>query len=90
MSYPSPQRVELDVTLESPGLVVLAPVYVLLGAMFVSIDLSTVAFAQHFGHKPLAGFILGTYAFGSGTATVSTPSGVVSVLPGAWQSKQLL
>jgi MFS family permease len=51
----------------APGLVVLAPVYVLLGAMFVSIDLSTVAFAQHFGHKPLAGFILGTYALGSGT-----------------------
>src|SRR5206468_12943880 len=51
----------------APGLVVLAPVYVLLGAMFVSIDLSTVAFAQHFGHKPLAGLILGTYAFGSGT-----------------------
>jgi len=51
----------------APGLVVLAPVYVLLGAMFVSTDLSTVAFAQHFGHKPLAGFILGTYAFGSGT-----------------------
>ncbi|HET9969156.1 MAG TPA: MFS transporter [Streptosporangiaceae bacterium] len=51
----------------APGLIVLAPVYVLLGAMFVSIDLSTVAFAQHFGHKPLAGFILGTYAFGSGT-----------------------
>ena len=51
----------------APGLVVLGPVYVLLGAMFVSIDLSTVAFAQDFGHKPLAGFILGTYAFGSGT-----------------------
>jgi MFS family permease len=51
----------------APGLVVLGPVYVLLGAMFVSIDLSTVAFAQHFGHKPLAGFVLGTYAFGSGT-----------------------
>jgi MFS family permease len=51
----------------APGLVVLGPVYLLLGAMFVSIDLSTVAFAQHFGHKPLAGFILGTYAFGSGT-----------------------
>jgi MFS family permease len=47
--------------------VVLVPVYLLLGAMFVSIDLSTVAFAQHFGHKPLAGFILGTYAFGSAT-----------------------
>jgi len=54
----------------APGLVVLAPVYVLLGAMFVSIDLSTVAFAQHFGHKPLAGFILGTYAFGSATGGI--------------------
>ena len=51
----------------TPGLVVLVPVYLFLGAMFVSIDLSTVAFAQHFGHKPLAGFILGTYAFGSAT-----------------------
>ena len=54
----------------APGLVVLAPVYLLLGAMFVSIDLSTVAFAQHFGHKPLAGFILGTYAFGSATGGI--------------------
>jgi predicted MFS family arabinose efflux permease len=51
----------------APGLVVLAPVYLLLGAMFVSVDLSTVAFAQHYGHKPLAGFILGTYALGSAT-----------------------
>ena len=49
------------------GLVVLVPVYLLLGAMFVSVDLSTVSFAQHFGHKPLAGFILGTYALGSAT-----------------------
>jgi predicted MFS family arabinose efflux permease len=46
---------------------VLVPVYLLLGAMFVSIDLSTVSFAQHFGHKPLAGLILGTYALGSAT-----------------------
>jgi len=51
----------------APGLVVLTPVYLLLGAMFVSVDLSTVAFAQQFGHKPLAGFILGAYAFGSAT-----------------------
>jgi predicted MFS family arabinose efflux permease len=49
----------------APALVVLVPVYILLGSMFVSVDLSTVAFAQHFGHKPLAGLILGTYAFGS-------------------------
>jgi MFS family permease len=53
--------------LAAPGLVVMIPVYICLGAMFVCIDLSTVAFAQHFGHKPLAGFILGTYAFGSGS-----------------------
>jgi len=51
----------------APGLFVLVPVYFLLGAMFVSIDLSTVSFAQHFGHKPLAGLILGTYALGSAT-----------------------
>jgi predicted MFS family arabinose efflux permease len=54
----------------APGLVVLGPVYFLLGAMFVSIDLSTVAFAQHFGHKPLAGFVLGTYALGSATGGI--------------------
>jgi predicted MFS family arabinose efflux permease len=51
----------------APGLIVLVPVYLFLGAMFVCIDLSTIAFAQHAGHKPLAGFILGTYAFGSAT-----------------------
>jgi predicted MFS family arabinose efflux permease len=51
--------------LAAPGLVVMMPAYMCLGAMFVCIDLSTVAFAQHFGHKPLAGFILGTYALGS-------------------------
>jgi len=35
--------------------------------MFVAIDLSTVDFAAEAGHKPLAGFILGTYALGSAT-----------------------
>jgi MFS family permease len=49
----------------APGLVTLAPVYLLLGAMFGTIDLSIVAFSQEHGHKPLAGFILGTYALGS-------------------------
>jgi MFS family permease len=51
----------------APALIVLVPVYWFLGAMFVSVDLSTVAFAQHFGYKPLAGFVLGTYALGSAT-----------------------
>jgi predicted MFS family arabinose efflux permease len=53
--------------LASPALAVLVPVYLFIGAMFVAIDLSTVAFAAQFGHKALAGFILGTYALGSAT-----------------------
>jgi hypothetical protein len=53
--------------LAAPALVVLIPVYLCLGGMFVAIELSTVAFATHFGHKPLAGVILGCYALGSGT-----------------------
>jgi predicted MFS family arabinose efflux permease len=47
------------------GLVALAPIYLFLGAMFATIDLSTVAFAQERGHKPVAGLILATYAAGS-------------------------
>jgi len=53
--------------LAAPGLVVLVPVFLFLGSMFVTVDLSTVDFAARSGHKPLAGFILGCYALGSGT-----------------------
>jgi MFS family permease len=53
--------------LAAPGLVVLVPMYLFLGAMFVTIDLSTVDFAVRSGHKALAGVILGCYALGSGT-----------------------
>src|SRR5260370_4640988 len=35
--------------------------------MFVATALCTAAFAPLFGHKPLAGFILGSYALGSAT-----------------------
>jgi MFS family permease len=55
----------IRIRLPAPGLVTLAPVYLLLGSMFATIDLSIVAFSQEHGHKPLAGFILGTYALGS-------------------------
>jgi MFS family permease len=54
----------------APGLTTLVPVYLCLGAMFGTIDLSTVAFAQLHGHKPLAGFILGAYALGSAVGGV--------------------
>jgi MFS family permease len=53
------------IRIPAPGLVTLAPVYLLVGSMFGTIDLSIVAFSQEHGHKPLAGFILGTYALGS-------------------------
>jgi MFS family permease len=53
--------------LAAPGLVVLVPVYLFLGAMFVAIDLSTVAFATRLGHKAIAGLLLACYAAGSGT-----------------------
>jgi predicted MFS family arabinose efflux permease len=51
--------------LPASGLATLAPAFVFIGSMFASIDVSTVAFAQQHGHKPLAGFLLGTYALGS-------------------------
>jgi len=62
-----PSRAALPgrIRLPAPGLATLAPVYFFLGAMFATIDLSTVDFAQSHGHKPLAGFILGCYAAGS-------------------------
>jgi hypothetical protein len=58
------------IRLPAPGLATLAPVYFFLGAMFATIDLSTVDFAQEHGHKPLAGFILGCYAAGSAVGGV--------------------
>lgn len=47
------------------GLVTLSPAFLMLGAMFSTIELSTVAFASQLGHRPAAGLILGTYALGS-------------------------
>jgi MFS family permease len=58
------------IRLPAQGLATLAPVYFFLGAMFATIDLSTVDFAQEHGHKPLAGFILGCYAAGSAVGGV--------------------
>lgn len=49
------------------GMPVLMVIFVALGAMFGTIDLSTVAFATEGHAKPLAGLILGTYALGSAT-----------------------
>jgi MFS family permease len=56
--------------LPAAGLATLAPAFCFIGSMFASVDLSTVAFAQEHGHKPLAGFLLGTYALGSATGGI--------------------
>jgi MFS family permease len=49
------------------GMPVIMAVFAALGAMFGTVDLSTVAFATEHHHRPLAGLILGTYALGSAT-----------------------
>lgn len=48
-----------------PGMPVIMAIFAGLGAMFGTIDLSTVAFCSQHHHKPLTGLVLGTYAFGS-------------------------
>jgi len=65
MAKPRPPRRRAGPRLPAAGLVTLAPAFLLIGAMFSAIDLSTVAFAADLGHRPLAGLILGTYALGS-------------------------
>ena len=49
------------------GVPVLMAVFIGLGAMFGTMDVSTVAFAAQHHEKALAGLILGTYALGSAT-----------------------
>jgi hypothetical protein len=56
--------------LAAPSLPVLMPAFLFIGAMFVTIDLSTVGFATRLGHKPLAGLLLACYAFGSATGGI--------------------
>ncbi|KAB8192148.1 MFS transporter [Nonomuraea phyllanthi] len=48
-----------------PGIALLAGVYLALGAVFGSVDLITVAFAEEHGVKGAAGFLLASFAGGS-------------------------
>ncbi|MFC9593448.1 MFS transporter [Streptomyces sp. NPDC056944] len=54
--------------LRSPGLQVLALAFVATGAIFGSVDVVTVAFAEEQGHKAAASLVLAVYALGSGLA----------------------
>jgi MFS family permease len=51
--------------LRARGMPVLCAVLVGTGAVFGAVDVSTVAFADGQGHKPLASLVLATYALGS-------------------------
>ena len=51
--------------LRSPGLPVLMTMAAFLGGVFGAVELSTVAFADHVGHRVLAGPLLACYAGGS-------------------------
>ncbi len=62
---PQPSQHRAGSAIRLPGMLTLVAVYVFLGALFGTVELSTVAFAAQQGHKPLAGLVLGTYALGS-------------------------
>lgn len=66
-SHPARQRATREPRFAARGMTVIVPVYLFLGAMFVTIDLSTVAFATVLGHKAVSGLLLGIYALGSGS-----------------------
>lgn len=51
--------------MRSPGMLVLAAVFVAMGAIFGATDVSTVAFAQEQGDKAAAGAVLAAFAAGS-------------------------
>lgn len=64
---PRPRRQSDGRAVSTAGMPVIMAIFAGLGAMFGTMDLSTVAFAGEQHHKPLAGLILGTYALGSAT-----------------------
>ncbi len=59
------RRVGKPLLIERPSLLLLVAMFGASGAMFVSIDASTVAFAEHLGHKQYAGIVLAVFALGS-------------------------
>lgn len=62
---PAPRRTRARSVMRSPGMLVLAIVFVAMGGIFGATDVSTVAFAQEQGSKASAGFVLASFALGS-------------------------
>jgi MFS family permease len=68
-TQPPPQpTVTAGSAISAPGMLVLVPVFALLGSAFGAIDVSVIAFAQEHGHRSLAGVVLATFALGSMSA----------------------
>lgn len=63
--HPRGEHTDRASALRSPGLQVLAGTFVATGAIFGSIDVATLAFAEEQGHKSSASFILAIWALGS-------------------------
>ncbi|MFE0644850.1 MFS transporter [Streptomyces sp. NPDC058877] len=63
--HPRVQGTRGDSALRSPGLQVLALAFVATGAVFGSVDVVTVAFAEEQGRKTAASLVLAVYALGS-------------------------
>jgi hypothetical protein len=67
---PAPARRGRAGVLRSPAVRVLIGMQVCLGALFVAVDLATLAFAADHGHRVLAGPLLALYGLGSAIAGV--------------------
>lgn len=63
LRYRNPLRGHLLVT--APALVITTVVFAAQGALFASVDASTVAFAEELGHKSWSGPVLAVFALGS-------------------------
>ncbi|MEV8535397.1 MFS transporter [Streptomyces sp. NPDC051211] len=63
--HPRGEHHDRSSALRSPGLQVLVATFVATGAIFGSIDVSTLAFAEEQGHKSATGFVLAIWALGS-------------------------
>ncbi|WCD89164.1 hypothetical protein KPP03845_105583 [Streptomyces xanthophaeus] len=63
--HPRDEHTDRTSALRSPGLQVLAGTFVATGAIFGSIDVATLAFAEEQGHKASASFVLAVWALGS-------------------------
>lgn len=69
--HPRDEHAGRTSALRSPGLQVLTATFVATGAIFGSIDVSTLAFAEEQGHKSSASFILAIWAAGSCLAGIA-------------------